>query len=291
LATSAAFLAVVVITVVATVPSPAEAAGTVPLPSGPQYGGPPVGVTLFGDSLAFTAGWAIATDNTQDPYDVRFNSQGILGCGLMTVDAQITHGEVIPATGPCGASSPVSRQWPAVWSDVLRKERPNVVMIMAGRWEDSNQVVDGRVMHIGEPAYDAILERDLQQAVQVTTSTGAYVMLLTAACVDSGEQPNGQPWPEDLASRRLAYDQMLTQVAADHPTNAEVFDFGGEVCPGGHFESTIDGVRVRLGDGIHFPYNAAQDGPTGPAARWLAWKLFPEAVRVGRLQMQGRPLR
>ena len=81
LATSAAFLAVVVITVVATVPSPAEAAGTVPLPSGPQYSGPPVGVTLFGDSLAFTAGWAIATDNTQDPYDVRFHVKGSWGAG------------------------------------------------------------------------------------------------------------------------------------------------------------------------------------------------------------------
>ena len=92
---------------------------------------------------------------------------------------------------------PGSWQWPAVWSDLLHKERPNVVMIMAGRWEDSNQVIDGRVMHIGEPAYDTLLESDLQQAVQVTTSTGAYVMLLTAACIDSGEQPNGQPWPED----------------------------------------------------------------------------------------------
>ncbi len=291
LATSAGFLVVVVVTVVATVPSTAEAAGAVPVPSGPQYTGPPVGVTMFGDSLAFTAGWAIATNNAQDPYDVRFNSQGTLGCGVMVVQAQITHGQEIPATKGCGVTTPVPRQWPGLWSAVLRKEHPNVVMVMAGRWEDSDQLIDGRVMHIGEPDYDAILRSDLQQAVQAATSTGAYAMLLTAPCIDSGEQPNGQPWPEDLASRRLIYDQMVTQVAADHPANAEVFDFGAEVCPGGHFEPTIDGVRVRLGDGIHFPFDPSQDGPTGPTARWLAWKLFPEAVRVGRLQMRGQPLR
>jgi hypothetical protein len=126
--------------------------------------------------------------------------------------------------------------------------------------------------------------------VRVASSTGAYVMLLTAPCVDSGEQPDGQPWPEDLASRRLAYDHLLYQVAAGHPSDTEVFDFGAEVCPGGRFETTLDGVRVRLGDGVHFPFNPTTDGPTDPTARWLAWKLFPEAVRLGRLQMQGTPL-
>ena len=84
---------------------------------------------------------------------------------------------------------------------------------------------------------------------------------------------------------------MLHQVAAAHPSNVEVDDFGGAVCPGGKFESTIDGVRIRLGDGVHFPYQAGADGSVVPTAKWLAWKLLPEAVRVGRLQMAGEPLR
>ena len=40
-------------------------------------------------------------------------------------------------------------------------------MVLAGRWEVSNQVIDGRDIHIGEPGYDAILKADLEQAVQV----------------------------------------------------------------------------------------------------------------------------
>ncbi len=76
-------------------------------------------------------------------------------------------------------------------------------------------------------------------------------------------------------------------MAAGHPSNVEVYDFGAAVCPGGNFETDVDGVRIRLGDGVHFPYQSG----SAPTAKWLAWKLFPEAVRVGRLQMAGDPLR
>ena len=51
-------------------------------------------------------------------------------------------------------------------------------MVLAGRWEVSNQVIDGRDIHIGERGYDAMLKADLEQAVAIASSTGAYVMLL-----------------------------------------------------------------------------------------------------------------
>ena len=292
LMTSAAFLGVVAITVASTVPSAGTAgAAGIPTPTGSEYTGPPVVATMVGDSLAFTAGWAIAGTKAQVPYDVSFHSEGLLGCGVMVVSAQISQGVEYPANKPCNASSPVSQQWPALWRGFVGAQRPDVVMVLAGRWEVSNQVIDGRDVHIGEPGYDAMLEADLQQAVGIASSAGAYVMLLTTPCEDSGEQPDGQPWPEDSTSRRLEYDHLLAEVAADHPGNVEVYDFGADVCPGGKFESTIDGVRIRLGDGVHFPYQPGADGSVVPTAKWLAWKLLPEAVRVGRLQMAGVPLR
>ena len=293
LVTSTAFLGVVAVTVAATVPvgATAGAASTIPVPSGPQYKGRPVVVTMAGDSLAFTVGWSMATTNVDVPYDVQFHGEGILGCGVMIVSDQISQGVKYPANRACNASTPTSQQWPGLWKDFVDTQHPNVVMVLAGRWEDSDQVIDGRDVHIGEAGYDRRLQSDLEQAVDVASSNGAYVMLLTAPCDDSGEQPNGQPWPEDSTQRRLEYDQMLHQVAAAHPANVEVDDFGGAVCPGGKFESTIDGVRIRLGDGVHFPYQAGADGSVVPTAKWLAWKLLPEAVRVGRLQMAGEPLR
>ena len=292
LTTSGAFLAVVFVTVLATLPTPAEAAAVaIPAPRGPQYVGPPVKVALFGDSTAFTAGWAIATNEAEVPYNVDFSSNGILGCGFMIVSDQVGHGVVTGPNGPCNAANPASQQWPAIWqADLARVPGTNVTMLMAGRWEVTDQVIGGRTLHIGQPDYDAALVKDLEQAVAIGTADGRYMILLTSACFSSGEQPDGQPWPEDSPARVATYDSLLREVAAEHPGNVEVDDFGAEVCPGGRFTSTIDGVRVRLPDGVHFPYKVVDGQSPAPTGRWLAWKLLPEAVRVGRLQMSGTPL-
>ena len=293
LLTSFAFLGVVSVTVATTLPTAAGAVGTghVPAPSRSASSGPPVTVTLFGDSLAFTAGFALSTPGVASAYDVQFHAGGLLGCGVMTVTSQIVQGNTDRPYSACNVSAPASQQWPAIWSGWLTANRPNVVLLMAGRWEVADEVIDGQHLHIGEPAFDSVLHTDLERAVAVATSTGAYLILLTAPCTSGSEQPNGQPWPEDTASRRLLYDQMLAQVAAEHPRNVELDDFGSQVCPGGKFSTTIDGVTVRLADGVHFPGVPGSTVPVLPAAKWLAWKLFPEAVRVGRLQMTGTPLR
>ena len=293
LLTSFAFLGVVSVTVATTLPTAAGAVDTsrIPAPSGAAYTGHPVSVTLFGDSLAFTAGFALATPGVAGPYDVQFHAGGLLGCGIMVASDQIVQGNPVRAYSACNPSAPASEQWPAIWTRWLATSRPNVVLLMAGRWEVADQIIDGQDLHIGEPAFDSILHADLERAVAVATSTGAYLVLLTAPCTSSGEQPNGQPWPEDSSSRRLLYDQILRQVAAEHPNNVEVDDFGAQVCPGGTFTTTVDGVTIRLADGVHFPGTPGGTVPVLPAAKWLAWKLFPEAVRVGRLQMTGTPLR
>jgi len=290
LATSAAFVAVAVITVAATAPTgtPATGATSVPVPVGPRYLGRPVVVTMFGDSLAFTAGLSLSDTHASDPYDVTFHSEGTLGCGVMTDSGRIVHGVESQPPAVCAAASPASVQWPHVWADRLAEQHPNVVMVLAGRWEAADQILTGTPQHAGEAGFDAVLRSDLELAVRTGTATGAYMVLLTAPCNSSGEQPDGQAWPEDTPARRLAYDRVLRSVAAEHPANVEVMDFGADVCPGGRFHSVIDGIRIRTVDGVHFDYRSGTDQSS---AKWLAWKLLPEAVRVGRLQISGQPLR
>ena len=117
----------------------------------------------------------------------------------------------------------------------------------------------------------------------MATSTGALMVMMTSPCFDTGEQDNGQPWPEDSPTRLAEYNAMVRQVAAEHPTTVEVDDFGSQLCPGGVYTPTIGGVQVRDGDGVHVP-------PTPAAGQWLDARILPEAIRVGRLQMAGRQL-
>ena len=148
-------------------------------------------------------------------------------------------------------------------------------MVLAGRWEVMDRLIDGRWTHIGEPAFDAVLTPSLEQAVQVASSDGADVVLLTAPCFDSGEQPNGLPWPEDSAARLALYNAACCARSppSTRPT-VRVEDFDAMVCPGGVYTTSLDGVQIRDGDGVHIV-------PTPAAGQWLAGHLLPEVVQVG----------
>ena len=279
LITSGAVFGVVAVTVVATLPSAADAApASISRPSGSQYSGPPVKVAVFGDSVASRLGLAMSLNNLQQSYDVDLENDALVGCGVVRSTEYVAHGVANLMAASCNSSTPASQQWPAQWSGDLAQFHPNVVAVLVGRWEINDRLVNGQWMHIGEPAYDTILRQSLEQAVNVAGSTGAQVMLMTAPCFDSGEQDNGQPWPEDSATRLSDYNTILRQVGSEHPTNTEVFDLGALVCPGGHFSLSVDGVQLRDADGVHIV-------PTAAAGQWLDARVLPEVVRLGRLQM------
>ena len=282
LVTSGAFLGVVVVTVAATLPSAAEAAAP-SLARGVQVTGPPVRVAVLGDSVAWRLGFALLADQPQQSFDVDIDNGAIVACGVVRSTAYVAHGVSDPMAAQCNSSSPASTQWPAQWAGNIAEFHPDVVMVLAGRWEVMDREIDGTWSHIGQPAFDALLTRSLEQAVQVAGSGGADVVLLTAPCFDSGEQPDGLPWPEDAPGRLARYNAILRRVAAEHPATVRVEDFGAMVCPGGQYSTTVDGVQLRDGDGVHIV-------PTPAAGQWLADHLLPEVVQVGRLQMAGRSL-
>ncbi len=282
LATSGAFLVVVAVTVAATLPSAAEAAGP-SLPFGTVSTGPPVRVAILGDSVAWRLGFALLADQPEQAYDVDIDNGAIVGCGVVRSTLYMAHGVPDPVVPQCNTSAPASSQWPAQWAGNIDEFRPDVVVILAGRWEVMDRQIAGQWTHIGEPDFDAVLRRSLEQAVRVASSRGADVVMMTAPCFDTGEQPNGLPWPEDSATRLAAYNSMVRTVAAEYPATVRVEDFDAMVCPGGVYTPTLDGVQVRDGDGVHIV-------PTPAAGQWLAGHILPEVVQVGRLRMAGRSL-
>ena len=282
LATAGAFLGVVLVTVVATLPATAEAASNVHV-VGAEYSGPPVRVAIFGDSVAWRMGFAMLASQPQASYNVDIDNGAIVGCGVVRSTQYQEHGVVYNSAPACNTSSPTSAQWPALWRGDLDQFHPNVVVVLAGRWEIHDRLIGGHWVHIGEPAFDADLRQSLEEAVQVVTSSGALMVLETSPCYDSGEQDNGQPWPEDSAARLADYNAMVRAVAAAHPATVQVGDLGGQLCPGGAFTMSFNGVQVRDGDGVHI-------APTPAAGQWLDAHVLPEVVRVGRLQMAGRDL-
>jgi peptidoglycan/LPS O-acetylase OafA/YrhL len=270
--------AVVVTTAVPTAVDAASHRGVPTFSSGPR-----VRMILFGDSVAFTIGFALGASRAPKADGIDLDSQAQLGCGILVSQQAISHGT--PGTPPpyCRLGAPASQQWPAVWREQVNRFRPDVTVLLIGRWELTDQLIGGRWMHIGQPQFDSVLRDTLEQAVRIGTSTGALMILETPPCFESGEQDNGRPWPEDTSTRLHEFDAALRQVAAEHPQTVTVGDLGSRMCPGGTFESVLNGVRIRSSDGIHVP-------PTPPAGRWVAGVIDPDVLRLGRLQQLGRNL-
>ena len=73
---------------------------------------------------------------------------------------------------------------------------------------------------------------------------------------------------------------MVRQVAAEHPTTVQLEDFGAQLCPGGHFTTSFDGVQIRDGDGVHVV-------PTLRPASGSIARVLPDVVG-GRPSADGR---
>jgi peptidoglycan/LPS O-acetylase OafA/YrhL len=260
------------IALVAATNVPVSAVPVPPPPARALKAGPPVRTLVVGDSTAETLTLGL-TLRARD-YDIEPFDGGILGCGI-TSGAQVQLQGVDDAMDPRCLGAPASTQWPALWKADLAKWSPNVVMILAGRWEVSNRTYKGHWTNIENPTYAAYVHRELEDAVQLAGSGGATVVVLTAPCYDTGEQPDGQPWPEDSRSRLAIYNGIVRDVVASTP-GTSLLNFNAMACPNGHYEEYMDGQQVRLADGIHFTYTGGEV---------FASRIWPLVLKLGREQM------
>ncbi len=270
--TPAAVLATVVALVAATnVPAVAAPTTGPPVTSAPGTG-PPVKALVVGDSTALTLDIGL-NEHARD-YGIEPFNGGLLGCGVTSCAEYQEKGVDDPMAVQCRGVTPQT-QWPARWRAEIVKDDPNVVMILAGRWEVSNRTYDGRWTNIEDPTYAAYVRRELMDAVHLAGSGGATVVLMTAPCYDTGEQPDGQPWPEDSRARLAIYNHIVRDVAASIP-GTSLLDFNAMACPDGQYEEYMGGRQVRLADGIHFTF-------TGGDA--FASRIWPYILRLGHEQM------
>ena len=143
--------------------------------------------------------------------------------------------------------------------------------VFVSRLDILDHLFDGRWTHIGDPSYDAYLFGQMQKAVSVLTSSGGKVVFLTTPYFATGEQPNGEPFPEDNPTRVDLYNSMLRTVASTHPGQVFVFDLNALMDKGRKPLTTIDGVTVRFIDLVHFT-------PAGDC--WLAPRILPFVERI-----------
>jgi peptidoglycan/LPS O-acetylase OafA/YrhL len=241
----------------------------------------PVRVLLFGDSVALTLGIGLSDQVDQNKYGYVLSDKGILGCGVVDgpeVDLLGAHDTTPSACdgSPLTPGEPETDQpWPYQWLSAMNEVKPNVVVLLAGRWEVADREYQGHWTNILNPVFAAYVKQQLNRASQVVTANGARMVFLTAACNNEGEQPDGAPWPEDSSKRLDVYNQLVREVAAEHPTTDSVVDLHAAACPGGRYAESVAGVQIRRSDGVHF---------TTAGGEYLAPLIMPPIVAAGKAQ-------
>ena len=227
----------------------------------------PIRFLMFGDSVALTASNGLRIGD-EGRYGVRLINNGVLGCDL-DLGPSILGGVTYPAapTQNCGP-------WPMLFARQVAKYDPEVVGLLIGRFEVDDHIRNGQVVHVGQPAWDAHLVSQLNQAIRIFTARGAHVVIFTFPYIDPPvEQPNGDPWPENLPSRVDVWNQLIREAVAENPKTTTLIDLNRILDPDGHYTYEVDGIAVRYpNDGIHISV---------AGGLWLQPKILPEVAELG----------
>ncbi|MHA0288911.1 DUF459 domain-containing protein [Mycobacterium sp. C3-094] len=205
-----------------------------------------VRVAVFGDSIA----WTIMRYLPDTP-GVDFADFTTIGCGIARGGPYEYVGQELPQKPECDS-------WPARWAQRIGYEKPDVVLLMVGRWEVVDRMNEGRWAHIGEPGYDAYLRGELTRALDILGSTGARIVVTTEPYNRRAEKADGSLYPEDQPKRVDAWNTLLRSVAEPR-RNVTVLDLNSKLSPNGYYQAKVNGMVVRA-DGVH---------PTPEAVEWL----------------------
>jgi hypothetical protein len=148
----------------------------------------PVRVLIIGDSVAVTLSDGL--ERAQPEWNLAVWNQSVLGCGLVGADAKLFQGKWIDQGTECA-------DWRARWQSDVDTFNPDIVLVLSGAWDTYDMNVDGRALEFGTADADHRTLAGLEQAVDVLSSRGATVVLLTT------------PYPE---KRDLAVDGRTNRV-------------------------------------------------------------------------------
>lgn len=203
-------------------------------------------VAVFGDSVA----WTLMRYLPPTP-GLTFANYTTIGCGIARGGPYRAVNETLTQKPECDA-------WPSRWAQRINHDRPDVVLLMIGRWEVVDRMNEGSWTHVGEANYDAYLTEELNRALDILGATGARVVVTTEPYNRRAEKPDGSLYPEDEPDRIDAWNDLLRSVVKNRP-NVSVLDLNHKLGPKGYYTNWVDGIRMRM-DGVH---------PTPDAVKWL----------------------
>ena len=211
---------------------------------------PPARVLLVGDSLAYTLG--VGLMENEQRYGVVVANAAMLGCAFDTTGQLLVGGTWRSQWTGC----PNALQ---LWAADARAIGARAVIVELGYrdqfdWRGGAGGSDssgGSAVHLGQPAFDAHLEAQIERAIEILGANGTRkVLFLSVPWSKPADNPDGSTPTAASAARHQAINALLVDAARGHP-NVAVLDIDKIVSPSGAYQPLVGGQLCRF-DGIHF---------------------------------------
>ena len=203
---------------------------------------PPKRVLLIGDSLAFTLG--VPWLQNEERYGIQLADAGILGCAFTTQGQLNVAGTWEGQSAGCPNAL-------AQWAAEKKALHPQAVIVELGYRDQFDWKINGKVVHLGQPAFDADVQAKINRLVDVLGAGGTKVLFLSIPYTHPPNLPDGSPAPAASPDRHALINSMLASAARKHPRTVRVLDLDRTVSPGNHYDANVNGQLCRF-DGVHF---------------------------------------
>ncbi|HWD74756.1 MAG TPA: acyltransferase family protein [Solirubrobacteraceae bacterium] len=203
---------------------------------------PPKRVMVIGDSLAFTIGLPMM--DSEQSYGVQLANAARLGCAFAAKGQLNLNGTWEDPPAGCVPAL-------AEWAQEEKALRVQEVIIELGYRDEFDWRWNGKVVHLGQPAFDAYVERQIERYVRVLGRHGVKILFLSVPYTHPPDQADGAPPPAASPTRHALINAMLEKQARRHPSSVRLLDIDKTVSPRNRYDARVDGQMCRF-DGIHF---------------------------------------
>jgi hypothetical protein len=219
---------------------------------------PPGRVLVVGDSVSKLTGDGLEAIAAE--HHLAVVNGGKPGCGFVRGGSVYTRNAWQP-------SDPACDDWMWRWQYFVDTHNPELVVLLVGFWDVFDRRIGGNVLEFGSPEADAYTRAEINAALDVLTSHGATVMLLTTPYY--APSPDGEALSARDEERVDHINDLYREVASERSGQVEVRNLNALLTPNG-YRQIIDGTDMR-GDGVHLTLAGEQY-----VADWLA----PQVVEV-----------
>jgi hypothetical protein len=223
-----------------------------------------VRILIEGDSQATTLGVGLLQDTLFNDVDLRVG--GIIGCGILGEVVNVQHDHTF------GKGLTQCNQWQQIYLDAVNKFDPQLVFLLIGRWEVSNHISsDTTITNLYQAPVRQLIKENLAKAIDILSSRGAIVVVLTSPYFFTGFSSGTNLYPEDQPQRVNLLNAIEAQVVKESGNKARLFNLNALCSKDGHYQRILHGIVLRTPDGVHF---SLQGGA------YLGKYLFDYAKRV-----------